>query len=326
MVGFFALLLPLLAAAEPPKVLYHVGQKALLQKDEGNVPKEDWDRFIMGESRSKLAPFRRGLYGGTDFGPIDSYAHKFSGGGAPWVMTIQLKEECRKAAAFSDLKTDPKYQNWLASHAEEIFRSAADCLNVDATNCFDFLATGSLIGGGEGSSCEQVMEKFLRQEKIRVVQDAIPQAWYIRDRDCIEIIQTSAEQVLRVLAEAEWTMESRLKSNQCALGKVPCGSPTLMMLAGALEEAKEIDGATLTKLRTKAANSDITFSPKGTTKISRFAAPMIEARVRCANKRDEFRKVTQELLERYQKTNFRQEGTAHSVFSWAADKFEKICR
>lgn len=279
-------------SAIPPKVLYHVGGKATLQRDEGNVPEADWNKFIMGTTRFKSAPFRRGLYGGEEFAPIDSYATN-KDEDFPWGMSIYLKEECRQEAAVSDLKEDPKFGQWVVANVARILRFKDECLNLEASDCSNlFYHTG--MNGGRGNECDKLAADFFQAKRIRVVKDVVPGAWYIRDRSCIEAIRTSGDEMLRTLTEADWNVTERKKGTYCRKHSDQCGRPTLFMLIGALGEAKETKAEQLNQLRAKVAGSDIVMNG---IKMSETATAWIDAFDRCERKKSAaFRQENQRLV------------------------------
>jgi hypothetical protein len=282
-------------------VLYHFGSRDLLEKDAraGNVPKDDWDKYIMGDQTDyDLPPFRRGLYGTVH----PSQAEIFG----DWFMAVGLDASCRTPEAVavpSYLLEDGRFQSWFAAqpHPElagleaikaACFRPSAQgfqprlILNVQNVDIDTKIVEGP---------CERMLQKFYADQGIKIVldeqwpdQDVIENnivghiSWYIRDRNCIRSIKSESQDMPHVLAQ----LDDPWKGGG-ALGV--WDKPEFTILLTALAEAKgPIDPDDLYFLNDKAASSKINWSMEdakgndiGTVYLSVAAAAVVSAYDRC---------------------------------------------
>jgi hypothetical protein len=290
--------------AQAPKTLIHVGNYSTLQKNkDGNVPQADWDRFIMGsEGRYGLVPYRRGLYGGTDFDNLEIYSTQYLGTEkVPWAMRIVIKDECLVPERVSDLNTDEKYVNWLLVHGPEIFADESKCLNLEASSCKDLIIGNEIANGAEENKCDKWLNTFLQTHKIAIARDkSWPNSWYIRDRNCIEKIEVDANSMLKTLAEAKWDWHSRKSSYS---GSGGYGTASFAKLVRALAELENADDNLLEQIRKKTETSDIAgFYTESNAEnpqwIKKSGPILIDAYRRCQKKElKEFRKIAGELAE-----------------------------
>lgn len=251
----------------PPKVLYHVGQKPyLLANDKaGNIPPEVWDKSIMGtDTRYGLVPYRRGLYGGSNFDNLELYGNLYFGEPkTPWVMKITLKEECRTAKSSAAGLKDPRYVNWVLAHIDELMRTTEECLSRYAENddCSTLLSVGDPVAYGKPEDrCAQIQSRYLADIGAKVVKDdSWAESWYIRDRSCIEKIEASPKIVLQTLAQANWDFESRVRTYS-GVNTGVYGGTLLALLWGALGDDPSVSQKTLDEILAKAKSSDIVAS------------------------------------------------------------------
>lgn len=176
------------------------------------VPQGDWDKYIMGEAtRFDLVPFRRGLYGGETIGSVVGYGDTLLLKGAqPWFMAIQIKEECRQdqsvySDSFVKLYDSEHFRSWLKTHPSPQMPNLSSVLD----RCFpiatsvgpDFRDAKFNFIDGRETPCDQLANRFLTEENIKVVSDdAWADSWYVRDRNCIEDIRGTPSDILRIMA------------------------------------------------------------------------------------------------------------------------------
>jgi hypothetical protein len=249
----------------PPKVLYHIGQKPFLLEDAklGNIPQDIWDDKVMGNNgRYQLAPFRRGLYGGAEFDNLELYGNLYFGKEQmPWVLKITLKDSCLTPEASTDTTTDPRYVDWTIAHLPEIMQTAQKCVqqnNADL-DCKDVLTGFNLVANGNlWGRCERIQLNYLDDIHAKVVKDnAWGNSWFIRDRNCIEKLEASPQNILEILAEAKWDRQSRA-GTYSSWGSGAYGGTLVSLLWGALTDQEKADPALLKQILGKAKNSDIT--------------------------------------------------------------------
>lgn len=324
----------LVAHAEVPREIYHVGQKPYLLEDSrlGTIPDDVWEKQIMGRGTTfGLVPYRRGLYGGENFDNLDLYANSYVGSRngkptVPWVMKIVIKPECREPRAVTDLATDERFVGWLAANVNDLVRDASFCLNAGAKHCGELIVgTQPIANGQEENACDDVLQKFMKDVNPRVVKDsAWEKSWYLRDRACIEKLDASPAAVLEILADAGWDRESRLHHSGTTGGAYATG--TFAILVGALADAAAVPPQILAKLRAKTAASDIRELGADSRLWIREAGPaLIDAYARCetGEKRAEFRAFALAHEAQIHRLTF---ANAHDAISgWIRD-LAKLCR
>lgn len=174
-----------------PSRIYHYGEKNILDVDIKNktVPQADWDQYIMGDTtRFALRKSRRGLYG---TGGVDS--NNFGYDKYNWLMEIKIKDSCRapdKVAALSELSSNKKFIKWFGTTREDYTMRdfASQCVMTN-------------YEGYPFEACDNIVDQFLRDEKIAIVQDEIiGKSFYIRDRSCVENIEGSPDFWVETLA------------------------------------------------------------------------------------------------------------------------------
>ena len=253
---------------QPPKALYHFGNKAYLQQNarEGNVPQKVWDEQIMTTNGAyRLNAYRQGLYGSEspDWAEYFGANSMGSEGRYPWMMKIYLKEECRTPKAVEEnLERGPGTSFWLALNFDRFVNGEGNCLALTAEHCGVSIDRKRLnpvpLHNDEehASSCEQLLNRYLMETNKKVVRDGIwPNSWYIRDRDCVEKIEAGPEMVLRELADAKWGMDERsVEEPSSGAG----ASLYAILLGGLADLGDQADSTLVAKLRNKAKASDIT--------------------------------------------------------------------
>jgi hypothetical protein len=180
-----------------PEYLYHYGKKEILDLDikERNVPKDAWDKFVMGGTSTwGLKGTRRGLYG-----TIGIDTNNFGGDSANWLMRIKVKPECREPGATADLSKitkDPRFKKWYAKKKHEIKLSEFDskCHLAEADE-------EEMVKGYTDVRCETIMNDFLASAQIKVLHDyMVRRSFYLRDRSCIETIEGTPDEWFNILS------------------------------------------------------------------------------------------------------------------------------
>jgi len=251
----------------PPKVIYHFGHKPhMLENAKLDTIREDvWKNSIMGgEGRYSLRPFRRGLYGGETVTGVEPYGGMYVGrkDKTPWVMAIHIKDSCRKPQKVANLfasNDDPEFVDWLIRNFTELFAQSVECLSNKATSCADLFEFSSVdwisSTSRSESGCEELLNRYLNEGDYKVVTDGAHHgAWYIRDRDCIEKIDGSPEEVLEMFANGEWSTKA-LSSGVMSGGAV--GAGLYVTLFSALGDIEKLSPELARKLRAEALGSDL---------------------------------------------------------------------
>jgi hypothetical protein len=145
----------------------------------------------------------------------------------------------------------------------EIMASDIQCLNPEASDCGDLL-TGQnpLARGAKENICDGLLSRYLSDINAKVVKDELwGEAWYIRDRDCIESIDASPETILGVLAKEKWDMATRIDNDNGESGAF--AGTSFALLLGVLADNPKADPGKLNSILTHSRKSDIsiTFSP-----------------------------------------------------------------
>ena len=203
----------------PPSILYHAGGLTHLMEDiqAKTITQSVWDKFIMGDQTNfDLPPSRRGLYGANEFSQTNQYAAAVIGrGDRPWVMRIHLKAEClnpdRIDQALFRLDDDSRFAQWARSEnlaANPIFN---DCTYQSDPERHPGMRTWEQKSYHEhdaspeeqlrSARCDEVIIRYFEANKISVVEDQVfPNSWYVRDRDCIDVIDGTADDLFVDLA------------------------------------------------------------------------------------------------------------------------------
>jgi hypothetical protein len=185
-----------------PRYIYHFGPKKYLEEDieARTIPPKAWDNFIVGKkTRYHLAPYRRGLYG---TGGIDrnSYGGDL-GKEEPWLMQIEVKEECRKpesVVTFLNLPESKRFQTWFSSlpHGATDFKNPDEFVQICKTDSMD--STGIL----EDARCGQFIDQYLKDTDVKVIHDhLIDKSFYLRDRNCIQTIRGTPAELIEMAAK-----------------------------------------------------------------------------------------------------------------------------
>ncbi len=203
----------------PPATLYHYGKPEVLAKDvrANQVPVRDWNVYIMGpKSRFILNPYRKGLYG-TDM-PED--ANKFSDAEYSALMAIKIKEECLVPSRVSSviaLATQTRFKDWFdeKDRGISVQEWSKQCYQTDGRpveNQFRFYQTRDAVAENHVETlCEKFVNQFWKDTRMAIVHDpAVSRSWAIRDRNCIEGIEGSAEYWVKAFSE-----DPRLWENSC---------------------------------------------------------------------------------------------------------------
>jgi hypothetical protein len=316
----------------PPKVLFHMGHKPFMEADGklGNIPEDVWEHEIMGsDTRYGLVPFRRGLYGGEEFDNLELYANLFLGSDKiPWMMKITLNERCRNPKAVNLQMFDSRYAPWVIAHVNEILKSAQDCLNPQATDCWDLLLGFNAIAYGKKENpCDALQSQFLADTKAKIVKDGDwEKSWYIRDRACVQKIESSPQTVLETLAEAKWDWHSRRSTHSGTSGGA-YGMSAISMLVSALSDSPQVDPKLLQAIRTKTAQSDIHFSFEANSRewIKEFGPAVIDSYSRCESQSQQarFRELASDFESALHSITYENAPDLEAKFRSA---FQSLCR
>lgn len=191
-----------------PKVIYHFTKQQHADENArlGTISPEVWKNKIMGtDSRFKLSPLRKGLYGTSSV-----EANSFGTASYPALMEIRIKDECRRperTASLASLADDPRFQGYLTAHPEylmTLLRFKTECSLQEEDFTLDSIP----------AACRDTIAAFLKDQRISVLQDHfISQSYYIRDRECIEGIRGTVEDQIRILNEQELNWVPRCENN-----------------------------------------------------------------------------------------------------------------
>lgn len=256
----------------PPPVLYHYGQRVHLLEDAAlnTIPKDVWDRFVMGgEGRYQLKPYRRGLYGSEHPGIAAYYGDlMFGKGKTPWFMAIHIKPECRKpekVAFVSELPRSEVFKKWYVQASDQAFESFSDFVG----NCYVYEEDNNRYlpinmdevnnDGRPETSCEKVVDSFFREEAIQIVYDsAWPHSWYLRDRSCIQEIVGNDLEMLEMMAflPGFWNQDvlgGKFRSTYISPRQ---GAATFTIFAQVIKELPELPKRYVELTRRRLDNSD----------------------------------------------------------------------
>jgi hypothetical protein len=205
-----------IASAQVPEVLFHFGKREILEIDiqAQAIPREAWDRFIMGnETRYDLPRYRRGLYGATEPGYADFFGDQLlESGNLPWMMEIQLSDHCRQEQSLIDPRTlpfDGRFWDWFDQSRplefQNVVRFVDACYSRESNGSYRPLYKTIRMNGVEGP-CELTVAQFLEQTHVQVVIDhAWGESFYLRDRSCIEAIRgTALEQIHWMISKSTY--------------------------------------------------------------------------------------------------------------------------
>lgn len=189
-----------------PKAIYHFGKKTSMEENikARSIPKAAWDKFIMGDKTTyPLQPNRRGLYGTAG---IDT--NHYGSKNDSWMIEVHIKEECRKpqnVVSIENLPKSPRFLQWFEtqSNAKKLFATPQDF----AKKCFH--GNGEPHGGFHGKfsdpNCERLIDFYLENSNVKVIQDhLISKSFYIRDRNCIENILGTPEEIVAIALKREF--------------------------------------------------------------------------------------------------------------------------
>jgi hypothetical protein len=203
----------------PPAVLYHFGEFGHLEgygKRTGTFNSTEWSQIgSVGEAQR---PYRRGLYVSQHPAYNERYALdklKAEQSRAPWMLAVQLKAECHNEGRFEGniqkalYGESTRFSGFLNRSAEQDLNSVDKFKALCPADFFvsqqkeqSYLASPQWRPRFE--RCVAVVEKYFTEENIGVVYDAwwVNQGfWYIRDPNCIERLDGSAEGNLTAFAD-----------------------------------------------------------------------------------------------------------------------------
>lgn len=263
---FLTLSFPFSAQASDWKdtgLLFHAGFRPFLESDiQANGISEDvWKTAIFGKTGFDLPDYRMGLYGAMSFSGTSLYSlYQTLGSREPWVMVIQVKSECRVKSSmfYSDYSIQlngpgGRFSDWYLKHRAKYKSLEKFCLEKfgDITQWKE----GALYSVSDQdkktqevtTKCAPVLNEFLNDEGIKLVFDLVNEnSWYIRDRECIQSISGTADQLLDLvfsnrIGDSENDVMDNLYGDVAESGTFFGGS-TLMM-AKIVAETNRLDSA-----------------------------------------------------------------------------------
>ncbi len=337
----------------PPKLSYHFGeQKYLLRNAKiDEVPEEDWKTHIMGEGTTYDLPnVRRGLYVGTDLTTISHYTPNCGTGKTPWVKAIHLKEECRDPKVVGDisnLSSDKRFKEWFDKqfNKEElaklilnspVLQRASDCEKVLGSydqfvdSAFEYSGRPriryhkwhKIQGANEHTEVhEYVIDEWIKFNGFRVMlndnaHEKPSQQWYIRDRSCIEKIDGTPEEVLRMVADRSDFFFSFRQVRDGAREKIVDDyDSTATIFLRALSEAESLDPKLLKSIRDAVKNESTRMPAEW-----RPAFLQILSAVSKCGKKKNYRSALEPAIQSYENL------CMYFDFNEAADRVEKACK
>lgn len=198
-----------------PKVLFHWGKKEhLLQNaEQGTVPQEAWETYVVGEKGAwNLPPYRRGLYGTAGLS-TNGFGNPINNIKTRWLMEIQIKDECRvpeRVVALARLPEDRRFVDWMSS-APGLPPEIASFEEYQKT-CTDPSGTGirklknvNYIGTSQSPHpCEVILKRYQDEMGFAVAQDEeFARSFVIRDRSCIENIRATPEDLIEIFSKSD---------------------------------------------------------------------------------------------------------------------------
>ena len=275
----FGFVVGIAQAAEPaPQYLFHFGEVSVMEQDvaENTIPENAWNRFIMGgDGRYALTAYRRGLYGASAPGYADYFGDLLVGSGKlPWMIAIEVTEECRTTRDIADIRelpTDARFLDWWDWAKPPQFRTPQDF----EAQCYERWPNGKLkprmieTGPGNGP-CEDLVSWYLSETQVRVVVDqAWENSWYLRDRSCIAGIRGTATEQLDWMAHlpgyfSEIPQPGRGRRSSYTVPRL--GASAFVILARALIETDSFmdwDALTLAIERSELSEENLSV-PSGT--------------------------------------------------------------
>lgn len=211
-----------------PQYLLHAGERKILMEDikQGGISQQVWDKYIMSGDGSfdGLPAFRRGLYGVVpdDLSTVSLYGdQQWQKGVENWLMVIHLKPECRQKKyrvenyfyVYDDVSIDDPFSQWMRGQGRktEIPEEALKlCLQK---GYIPYWEIGTYYGLNNADAevkkqsqiCGGVVQSFLQERNIKIVIDPVNgdyadySSWAIRDRNCIEKISGTPEDLFQGL-------------------------------------------------------------------------------------------------------------------------------
>lgn len=182
-----------------PQKIYHFGKPAYLLEDveARTIPQKAWDEFIMGTGPrfDILKSSRRGLYGTESIAFNDFGDAEYS-----WLIEIWIKDECRKpenVVTPTGIAKSTRFLNWLKSSVSKLGITKEAFVSECANEQGDLITKD--FSGPPNPKCDEAFDRYLQETNVKVVQDtAIFQSYYIRDRNCIETIKGSPEELIEI--------------------------------------------------------------------------------------------------------------------------------
>ena len=205
-----------------PKHLFHFGEQKYLLEDAriDSIPREAWDRFIMGDYTSNNLPHaRRGLYGGTNINYISHFTPDCGAGETPWFMVIHVSDQCRKSEVVGDFRAIPTSQEFRTWY-ENTWVPDNPGTPLDSTDAFleSAVDSGRKVGKfriryhqshrirGENAHTElheEILRAWIEHNRFKVMFNDLGRndtrqdsQWYLRDISCIERIDGTPGEVL----------------------------------------------------------------------------------------------------------------------------------
>ncbi|MCX6118356.1 MAG: hypothetical protein NT027_12495, partial [Proteobacteria bacterium] len=257
--------------AAPTKTMYHYGEYANLRK---NSLANHFDLLTWGKITNSYPPHRKGLFVAVHPAYNERYVNhlfeiKSDGSDAPWVMAVDIKDECLTKDKFVRkpwvANQENRMKQWDAARADVFQKSCAIQSPIDSSN-YELYETRF-----EGSNtCSSILSLYLQQNKISVVQDMYwpnDNFWVVLDENCISDMRAEPTEVLQIMKIPEfWTMapfttnwnrhqadNARMKSFRSRLP----GAHAFYILLRAIYESPDWDAKLMQEIKSEGLKSDI---------------------------------------------------------------------
>lgn len=168
----------------PPKNVFYFGKYDV----------NSWNKTIGADQKFKRHSFRLGLLTAETLSSAEPVSSNEKG----LYVAIEIKGEClqqERVSSMVGLPSSPKFKNWYNKNADfsPLNEWKKQCFNEDGipkSEAFQFFETPDQIE----SKCEKVVEQFWNDQKIGMIQDHLsPKSWLIRDQNCIQSANYSAQ-------------------------------------------------------------------------------------------------------------------------------------
>jgi hypothetical protein len=256
---------PILSFSAESLALFHGGKRAYLEEDvrQKGISPEVWDKFIFGKTNFDLPDYRKGLYGADDMGGTSLYTtYNLLAGQEPWVMLIKIKPSCAVNPGFyytdytisqAKAKDASMFSKWFLNKLNYADATSKQKIELDMQECskeliinndppvayriwnesiFYSMNKHSVEEQTQTLRCTAYLNEFLLETKIKLVQDNVngeDGSWYIRDRNCIENISGTPDELFRAISQnqignKQTALDQNLFGDLVEPGHFPAGS------------------------------------------------------------------------------------------------------